>query len=130
MRIVSGVLFVWAGLLFGISFVATPAKFLAPSLSMAQALDVGRWTFHVLTWVECGVAAVTFALLTMAWRNGAAGLCLMIGLVVTAIAIIAAQSLGLRPVLDERVRHVIAGETCRRAACMPSIFFLRPSASS
>ena len=32
----------WAGLLMGVSFVATPVKFLAPSLSLAVALDVDQ----------------------------------------------------------------------------------------
>ena len=48
-RVIAAILFVW--ILLGVSFIATPAKFLAPSLSMAQALDVGRWTFHVLSLV-------------------------------------------------------------------------------
>ena len=36
----------WAGLVLGVSFVATPVKFLAPSLSLADALAVGRVTFE------------------------------------------------------------------------------------
>lgn len=43
-RTTTAILFIWAGLLIGVSFVAKPAKFLAPSLALAQALDVGRWT--------------------------------------------------------------------------------------
>jgi hypothetical protein len=38
-------MFLWAGMLLGVSFIATPAKFLAPSLPLAQALDVGRSSF-------------------------------------------------------------------------------------
>jgi hypothetical protein len=57
MHIVSPLLFVWSGLLIGVSFVATPARFLAPSLQLPQALDVGRWTFHVLTLVARGPEA-------------------------------------------------------------------------
>lgn len=34
-------MFVWGGLLLGVAFVATPAKFLAPSLPLAQALEGG-----------------------------------------------------------------------------------------
>jgi hypothetical protein len=37
----------WLGLLLGVSFLATPAKFLAPSLALPVALDVGRHTFAV-----------------------------------------------------------------------------------
>src|SRR5690606_30735313 len=42
----------WTGLLLGVSFLATPVKFLAPSLSLPVALDVGRQTFMVFNWVE------------------------------------------------------------------------------
>lgn len=34
------------------AFLATPAKFLAPSLPLAVALDVGRHTFQVYNRVE------------------------------------------------------------------------------
>ncbi len=40
-------LLIWAGVALGVAFVATPAKFLAPSLSLPVALDVGRHTFAV-----------------------------------------------------------------------------------
>jgi hypothetical protein len=62
-HIVSPLLFVWSGLLIGVSFVATPAKFLAPSLQLPQALDVGRWTFHVLTLMEWTLVIMTGLLL-------------------------------------------------------------------
>lgn len=61
-KAIAALLFVWAGVLLGISFVATPAKFLAPSLPMVQALDVGRWTFHVLAWIEWGFVLVAASL--------------------------------------------------------------------
>jgi hypothetical protein len=67
-------LFIWAGLLLGVSFVATPAKFLAPSLPMTQALDVGRWTFHVLAWTEWGFVVATAVLIAIVWRSGRAGI--------------------------------------------------------
>ena len=39
---------IWAGIIFGVSLLATPAKFLAPDLSLTEALQVGRVTFRVL----------------------------------------------------------------------------------
>ncbi len=42
----------WAGAVVGISFIATPAKFLAESLDRPTALDVGRTTFHVFGLIE------------------------------------------------------------------------------
>lgn len=43
---------VWAGMVLGVSFLATAAKFLVPSLPRPVALDVGRHTFQVFGWVE------------------------------------------------------------------------------
>jgi hypothetical protein len=107
----AAVLFVWAGLLLGVSFVATPAKLLAPSLPMAQALDVGRWTFHVLTWIEWGFVAVVALLLALTWRSASARIGLAAGLVVVAAIILGAEAFVLRPLLDARVVRIIAGES-------------------
>lgn len=38
---------VWAGMIVGVSGLATPAKFVAPSLNLPIALEVGRVTFQV-----------------------------------------------------------------------------------
>ena len=42
----------WIGLLVGVCFIATPAKFQAQSLSLPVALDVGRSTFAIWNNVE------------------------------------------------------------------------------
>jgi hypothetical protein len=110
-KAVAAVLFVWAGLLIGVSFVATPAKFLAPSLPLAQALDVGRWTFHVLAWIEWALVAVVALLLALTWRSGGVRIGLAAGLVAVTATVLAAESLVLRPLLDARVVRIIAGES-------------------
>lgn len=38
---------VWLGFIVGVSFVATPAKFLEPELPLVLAVKVGRVTFYV-----------------------------------------------------------------------------------
>jgi hypothetical protein len=96
-RVIVAILFVWAGVLLGVSFIATPAKFLAPSLPMAQALDVGRWTFHVLSLVEWGFAA--------AWRTGKVH-----GSIVALIAVVVLVMAALRPLLDARVLQIMKGK--------------------
>ena len=48
----------WFGMLLGVSFLATPAKFLAPSLTLGVALDIGRQTFAILNKVEWLFSAV------------------------------------------------------------------------
>lgn len=110
-RVISALLFVWAGLLLGVSFVAVPAKFLAPSLPMAQALDVGRWTFHVLAWIECGFAVATALLIAIAWRSGKTVSGPVAGLTVVVAIVLVAESFALRPLLDARVLRIMAGES-------------------
>ena len=51
-RLATEVYLLWAGLAIGVAFLATPAKFLALSLSLSVALDVGRHTFRVYNGVE------------------------------------------------------------------------------
>lgn len=110
-HMVSPLLFIWSGLLFGVSFVATPAKFLAPSLRLPQALDVGRWTFHVLTLIEWGLV-VAAALLVWACRLRVAEgwMWVMMGLIIIAAAL-GIESFLLRPILDARVLDIVAGRS-------------------
>ena len=96
----------WTGLGLGVAFLATPAKFLAPSITLPIALDVGRQTFWVVDRVElalCGLLTVlaAFAVRRSRWAIAFA--------VPTAIVLI--QALWLIPVLDARVGLVIAGQT-------------------
>ena len=96
---------VWLGLLIGVSFVATPVKFTAPTLEYAPALDVGRVTFGLFSKVEWGVAA----LLLLA--TGIAGLPRLPSLGAAALGLLlAAQAIWLLPILDVRVAAVIAGQ--------------------
>jgi hypothetical protein len=110
-RALAALLFIWAGLLLGVSFVATPAKFLAPSLPMAQALDVGRWTFHVLAWIEWGFVVATGVMIGTAWRSGKAGAGAVASLIALVAAVLAAETLVLRPMLDARVLRIMAGQS-------------------
>ncbi len=109
-QLVSALLFIWSGLLIGVSFVATPAKFLAPSLPMAQALDVGRWTFHVLGLIELGFLAVVGLLALLAVRLTT--ISVVVPVVLSGIALILAlEGFWLRPALDQRVLQIISGST-------------------
>ena len=49
---------IWLGLLVGVSFIATPVKFAAPTLELGPALDVGRVTFALFSKIEWGVAGI------------------------------------------------------------------------
>jgi hypothetical protein len=110
-HVVAAGLFVWAGLLAGVAFVATPAKFLAPSLPLAQALDVGRWTFHVLSLIEWALAAVFLGIVVAGrsvvgsrWRGVL--LCLL-----AVVAVLGIETFVARPVLDARVLEIMRGNS-------------------
>ena len=94
----------WAGLLVGVSFLATPAKFRAPSLELGPALDVGRQTFQVLGWVEWPAAALGLLLCLV----GRPRRLVWVGLLVVC-ALLAVEHLWLLPVLDARVQVVLDG---------------------
>ena len=94
----------WAGLVLGVSFVATPVKFLAPSLSLADALAVGRVTFAALQWIEC-VAVVALAVLVWIATPRRRALVLL-GVIV---AILVCQYVWMLPILDVRVQAIIDG---------------------
>ena len=84
--------------------MATPAKFLAPSLALPVALDVGRHTFRVYNNVELALFALLLILGLWAqrrwrWYLGA----------LVAGAIVLAQALWLIPALDLRVSRGAEG---------------------
>ncbi len=95
----------WAGIVIGVSFIATIAKFDAPSLTLPVALDVGRHTFAPLARIEWGLWLAL--LLTCLAARSHARMAAVAGLG----AILAVQALWLLPVLDARVELVLAGVT-------------------
>ena len=88
------------------AFLATPAKFLATSLTLPVALEVGRHTFSLYNQAEL---ALLFVLLLLGVRSktwprrylalSAPGV------------IVAAQATWLIPALDARVSAILAGQT-------------------
>jgi hypothetical protein len=92
--------------LAGVSFLAAPAKFLAPSLSLPVAMEIGRAEFHLLNQVETAFALIALALAGVARPERA----IWLGIGVAA-ALVIAQGLWLLPVLDARAEMIIQGGT-------------------
>lgn len=96
----------WAGMLIGISFIATPVKFQAPSLTLPVALDVGCVTFHVFSRIEWLLAAMLLGAEALArgatWRS-------LLAVLVAAIVLL--QSVWLLPALERRAAGIIGGAT-------------------
>jgi hypothetical protein len=103
-RIRQGVLLLWAGVAIGVAFVATPAKFLAPSLSLPVALDVGRHTFALYNRAELGILAL---LLVIGLVSRAPRRWYLVLAVPAAIVIL--QAVWLIPLLDHRVAMILSG---------------------
>lgn len=96
----------WIGLLLGISFMATPIKFKAPSLTLPVALDVGRATFGLFSRVEQFLAVFLGAIYVVFDRA-----IWPLILVVSLVGLVVLQAAWLLPSLNRRVGLVIAGET-------------------
>lgn len=102
---------VWAGMLLGVSFLATPAKFLAPSLTLPVALDIGRQTFGLFSMVE------TFGAVALV---GLAALCrherLILLFAVLTGSLVALESIWVLPALDARVEIILQGGSLEQSA--------------
>ena len=94
----------WAGLLIGVAFIATPAKFRASSLTRPVALDVGRTTFTIWNNIEWIVLALFLPLVTFTqagpFQAAAVGALAILLLI---------QSMVLLPALSSRIGTIIAG---------------------
>ena len=96
----------WAGGLLGVSFIAAPAKFWAPSLTLPVAQDVGRHTFQFFNKLEVVALAILLILVFRATRDSLTrGLASLIGLLLLF------QTIWLLPMLDQRVFIVLQGQT-------------------
>ncbi|MBV8550565.1 MAG: hypothetical protein JOY54_04640 [Acidobacteriaceae bacterium] len=97
---------VWAGIIIGVSLIATPVKFQAPSLTMPVGVEIGRYTFRLLARVELCLLIASIVAASVAQPR-------WITTVVLALVIVecALQRYWLLPVLDDRVSQILAGGT-------------------
>lgn len=95
----------WAGMLIGVSFVATPVKFLAPTLTLPVALDVGRHTFTTFNMIELGFVAATVLIIVLV---GPRSRTIVAATAVAGITVLS-QTFWLLPLLRERTDLVVAG---------------------
>ena len=109
----------WLGIVIGVSFMATPIKFNAPSLSLSTALEVGRVTFRLLNHVEWGLAAMmVFVVATSAERRMDV---LVAALAVGAIVVL--QSTWLLPALGRRT-DALAGVASAAPSSLHQLFII------
>ena len=104
--VLGALIMLWAGVLIGVSFLAAPAKFGAPGLSLPIAMEIGRREFGALNLTEIVLAALTLAL--AAYVRPERAIWLGLGL---AGLIVVLQWLWLLPLLDARAEQIIQGGT-------------------
>ncbi len=98
---------IWLGMLIGVSFLATPIKFVVQDLSLPVALQVGQATFAAFARIEWLLASALVVAAALNWRSRRFALTLSL---LVALAVIA-QAVWLLPILDARVAAIVAGET-------------------
>jgi hypothetical protein len=98
------VLAVWAGIIVGVSLMATPVKFQAPSLTLETGLEIGHYTFRLLGRVEVCLLIAALAAAAFARARGTTWIVLAM-----IVVIIALQRFWLLPFLEKRVSEVLAG---------------------
>lgn len=101
----------YLGYLIGVAFLATRAKFQAPSLSFVQLLDVGRYTFRWLTISEYIIIPLIWFIAVHARTSKARMLSLLAVVVLTII-----EKAWVQPILDARVQIYLDGGTPQPSA--------------
>jgi len=93
----------WAGAIAGVSFLATPAKFLVPALPFAVAMQVGQTTFGLFQAAEIALLALAALLVALRPARGQGA-----GAVAALAVAVAVQQLLLTPAMDARIAAVLA----------------------
>ncbi len=97
----TAIVFVWLGMVLGISFLEAPLKFRAPGITIALGVGIGRLVFRALNLVEGVFALVLIVTLVLAWPPAVST-----AVIVGALAVVLAIGAGvLRPRMDARVRR-------------------------
>ncbi|MCR5889709.1 hypothetical protein LRS06_18410 [Hymenobacter sp. J193] len=97
-------LFVWAGMVGGISFLEAPLKFTAPHITVPLGLGIGRIVFAALNKAELLLAAVAVG--SAVYVRVPAHLAGALGLLSSILLL---QTFWLLPALDVRALALLAG---------------------
>lgn len=101
----------WAGVVIGVSLIAAPIKFQAPSLTLRTGAEIGLYTFHFLVTFEFCLLSVAIIAAAMARARRFTAITLVI-----LAAILFLQRFWLLSVLDVHVAELLAGNVTRSSA--------------
>jgi hypothetical protein len=104
-RIQVSAIFLWIGFVCAISFMEAWLKFTAPGVTLTIGLAIGQRVFSALNKVEIIFALIVMAILwlqykPLQWRHL---------LLLTALSVLAVQSLYLLPELSSRIDLILDG---------------------
>ena len=109
-RVAAAATLIWLGMVLAISFLEAPLKFRAEGLELRVGLAIGRIVFRALNIAEVVWAVVIAVCLSVA---GPSDPVLVVG-AVTAM-LLAVQLLFVRPRLNRRSAHILAGQDAPRS---------------
>ena len=109
-RVAAAATLIWLGMVLAISFLEAPLKFRAEGLELRVGLAIGRIVFRALNIAEVIWAVVIAVCLTIIRASGT----VLALAAVTAVLLVAQLSL-VRPRLNRRSAHVLAGEQAPRS---------------
>lgn len=95
-------IFIWCGLIIGISFMEAPLKFQAPNITLPLGLGIGRLVFSTLNKIELGIAISSIALIGLNRLK-------ITPLFFLIIFFLLLQTFWLLPQLDIRAIQIIQG---------------------
>lgn len=110
MSLATAVVFIWTGMVLGISFLETPLKFRAPGVTIRIGLGIGRLVFRTFNFVEVGFATVLVVAAAADVPTARVAVSLSIAGVVLFVQVIV-----VRPVLTRRSDRVLAGDDATRS---------------
>jgi hypothetical protein len=94
----------WAGMILGISFLESWAKFRTPNLSKAIGLEVGRTVFDFFHKTQCGLLLIIITISLFA-KCGS-----VVWLIIASLTVILTfQLVGLFPMLSRHVDRILSG---------------------
>lgn len=108
--VATALVFVWLGMVLGISFLEAPLKFRAPGVDLRVGLGIGRIVFRALNFAEIALALVLFVAVAMGEPTTSVA-----ALTAAVLVILAGQLIVVRPRLNRRTDRVLAGEELPRS---------------
>jgi hypothetical protein len=105
-QVAIALVWVWLGLVVGLSFVEAPLKFRAPGINRELGLGIERLVFKALNAIEIVLAVLTAIFLVT--DNESPGLTWTYWLLAVLLG---AQTVMLHGFMDKRAARIVAGET-------------------